>query len=213
MDDLYAAIGYGGLSQDKVITRVRTINAEKSKARRIREELDTADGEELIEQEIKKTHSKKRSDGVIIDGMDNCAIRYAQCCNPLPGDEIIGFITRGYGVSVHKKDCKNIEEKRRGDKEENRFAEARWSTPERPKWFKATLDILAGERNALLADISHTVSSNNIPIVDSNSHRLKNGNAAVLMTIEVASSTQLQNILDSIRKIHGVISAERTGKS
>ncbi len=202
VDDLYAAIGYGGVQLSKVVTRLREEQIRQNK-------LNNAiipDVEKIVQQ----NNDRERKNGVIIDGIDNYPIKYAQCCNPLPGDEIMGFITRGYGVSVHKADCKNVIAGLKSENKE-RWRKAQWAVNESTA-FRATVDIIAEDRTALIADITTTIATNRLPIHEINAHYLKNGNANIIVTIEVSGIEQLKNIILRLQKVPGVISAERTGK-
>ena len=125
-----------------------------------------------------KIKTSKNSTGVIVDGIDNCAIKFAQCCNPLPGDEIVGFITRGHGISVHKKDCVNYLSQKDDPENAARWINVKWESSEKHTgYFKCTLDIVAVDRIGLLADVSSALAMINIFIYESTSRELKNGNA------------------------------------
>ncbi len=202
VDDLYAAIGYGGVQISKVITRLKEDQTRQNK-------LNAAAAVD-VQKLVQDASARERKNGVIIDGIDNYPIKYAQCCNPLPGDEIMGFITRGYGISVHKADCRNVKE---GLKSENRerWRPAIWASNSTSS-FRATIDIIAEDRTALIADITATIANNRIPIYEINAHYLKNGNGNVVVTVEVSGIEQLKNLILRLQKIQGVISAERAGK-
>ncbi len=203
VDDLYAAIGYGGVQLSKIVTRLKE---EQIKQQKLLQPVQPVD----VEQTISRFSKKAQKDGVIIDGIDDCEVKFAQCCNPLPGDDIVGYITRGYGVKVHKSDCKNVELGLESENKE-RWIKAHWSgTPSDS--FRVTIDIISEDRTALLADITTVISANHLPIYEINARFLKNGNANILVTIEVSGTEQLKNIIGRIEKVHGVISAERTGK-
>ena len=146
----------------------------------------------------------------MLDGIEDCAVKYAQCCNPLPGDDIMGFITRGYGVSIYKADCQNVKIGLQGENKD-RWIKAHWAVNSSSA-FRATIDIIADDRTALIADITTAIASNHLPIHEINAHYLKNGNANIILTIEVSGIDQLKSIILRLQKIPGVISAERTGK-
>ena len=203
VDDLYAAISYGGVQLSKVITKLKE---ELLRHQKITAAVQPVD----IEKTISANNKRAQKNGVILDGIDDCAVKYAQCCNPLPGDDIIGFITRGYGVSIHKADCQNVA---LGLKSENRdrWIAAHWAVNSSSS-FRATIDIIAEDRTALLADVTTAIASNRLPIYEINAHYLKNGNANIIVTIEVSGIEQLKNIILRLQKVPGVISAERTGK-
>ncbi|MBO6229568.1 MAG: bifunctional (p)ppGpp synthetase/guanosine-3',5'-bis(diphosphate) 3'-pyrophosphohydrolase [Ruminiclostridium sp.] len=199
-DDFYAAIGYGGVILSKIMQRAKDIynarNADKAQ-------------EESSDEILAASVTKRRKGGVIVEGIDNCLIKFAKCCNPLPGDDIIGFITRGYGVSVHKRDCVNVINSSESEKE--RWINVMWAGGTESESYNATIDIIAEDRTALIADITATIAAGRLPIRQISAHQLKNGNGNVIVTVEVASVEQLNAMIGRIRKIQGVISAERTG--
>ena len=157
------------------------------------------------------TKKNKSTSGIIVDGIDNCLIKFSQCCNPLPGDDIIGFITRGHGVSIHKKDCVNYTSRRKTPEDESRWIAVHWAKDNQTN-YNATLDIVANDRNGLLADISTTLAGIRIPIHEVFARELKNGNANVVITISIAGTEQLNGVINKLRKIDGVISIDRGGK-
>ncbi|MBR1831772.1 MAG: bifunctional (p)ppGpp synthetase/guanosine-3',5'-bis(diphosphate) 3'-pyrophosphohydrolase [Ruminiclostridium sp.] len=198
-EDFYAAIGYGGVILSKIMQRAKDLynarNADKI------QETD----EEIMNRSI----NRRRKGGVVVEGIDNCLIKFAKCCNPLPGDDIIGFITRGYGVSVHKKDCMNVVNSLESEKE--RWINVYWASGTESESYNATIDIIAEDRTALIADITSSIAASRLPIRQITAHQLKNGNGNVIVTVEVASLEQLNALINRICKIQGVISAERTG--
>ncbi len=201
VDDLYAAIGYGGVKLSKIMQRIKDIYARNQAASlpAVQE-----DGNEAMNRNIER---KQRS-GVIVEGIDNCLVKFAKCCNPLPGDKIIGFITRGYGVSVHKQDCVNVINSPPTDKE--RWINVMWASSGSAEYYNATLDIIT-ENMTLVADITSVISASRFSISNISAHPLKNGNGNIIVTVEVASVDQLNTLISRIQKISGVISTERTG--
>lgn len=203
VDDLYAAIGYGGVSMSKIIQRIKEgqLRAQKEQA----QTLPTS--EEISEA----TNRRSRQKGIIIEGVDNCLIKFAQCCTPLPGDPIIGFVTRGFGVSIHKQDCINVINNMDSEENKDRWIKASWAGVE-DETYRATVDIIAEQKSSVIADITSAIAINHISMHELNMHRLKNGNTNILMTIEIAGVEQLANLILRLKKIPGVISVERTGK-
>lgn len=202
IDDFYAAIGYGGVSLSKIMPRI------KGEYQRI---VKPAEINIQPEEEVNKATKRIQRDGVVIEGIDNCLVKYAQCCNPLPGDEVVGFITRGFGVSVHKKDCANYISSIKHDENKARWVKAYWADTTN-NIFKATLDIIAEDRTALIADVTVTLAGNKVPIYEVNAHTLKNGNANIVVSVGLAGLDHLKNIIQKLQKVTGVISVERTGK-
>ncbi|MCM1299052.1 MAG: bifunctional (p)ppGpp synthetase/guanosine-3',5'-bis(diphosphate) 3'-pyrophosphohydrolase [Firmicutes bacterium] len=204
VEDMYAAIGYGGVMLGKVIQRVKE---EYLKQQKPQASVQTAD----VAETVSETIARKQSSGVIVDGLDNCEVHFAKCCNPLPGDDITGFVTRGFGVSVHKADCKNVTDQKRNPANEERWINVKWTASASAN-YEATLDIIAQDRTALMADISVAIAGARIPIHEINAHNLKNGNANIVVTLEISGLEQLKNMMIKLKKIDGVITVERTGK-
>ena len=166
----------------------------------------------LPEENIEQTNRRSRQKGIIIEGVENCAIKFAQCCNPLPGDPIIGFVTRGFGVSIHKQDCINVINNMDSDENRERWIKASWAGVD-DSTYRATIDIVAEQKSSVIADITAAIAFNHIPMHEMNMHRLKNGNTNLLITIEIAGVEQLSNVMARLKKIPGVVSADRTGKA
>ena len=202
VDDLYAAIGYGGVAMSKIIQRIK-----ESQQRALKEHQPIPTSEEITDA----TNRRSRQKGIIVEGVDNCLIKFAQCCNPLPGDPIIGFVTRGFGVSIHKQDCINVINNMDSIENKDRWLKASWAGVE-DETYRTTIDIIAEQKSTVIADITAAIAINHIPMHEMNMHRLKNGNTNLLITIEIAGVEQLANLMLRIKKIPGVISAERTGK-
>lgn len=201
VDDFYAAIGYGGVILSKIMPRIKEDHAKLVSA--VKPVIDTA-------AEIEATNRKAQS-GVIVEGIDNCLVKFSQCCNPLPGDEIIGFITRGHGVSIHKRDCTNVTASQRDESNAGRWIGAYWAI-QSSSTYRATLDIVAHDRHALIADITIILATAHIPIHEINARELKNGNVNIIVTVSIAGVEQLRNLIQNINKADGVISVERSGK-
>ena len=208
VDDFYAAIGYGGVMLSKVMQKAKD---DYLKMQKPAEDLTAAmDGTE-ISRTISDAIARKQSSGVIVDGIDGCEVRFAKCCNPLPGDDITGFVTRGFGVSVHKADCKNVLEQKNNPANAERWINVKWASGTTAT-YEATLDIVAQDRTALAADITLAIASSRIPIHELIAHHLKNGNANITLTVEISGVEQLKNIIVKLNKIDGVVSVERAGK-
>ena len=201
VDDFYAAIGYGGIPLSKVMPRVKDDYVKQQKAAAV------PAGEP---GEVKPT-AKKSSSGVIVEGINNCLVKFAQCCNPLPGDDVVGFITRGYGVSVHKRDCQNVQASMNDPTQRDRWVAVRWADNAATQ-FRSTLDIVAKNSNTMLADISVALANMRVPTHEFNARELKNGNINVLVTISTQGLEHLSSIIQKISKVPGVLSVERSGK-
>lgn len=201
LDDFYAAIGYGGVILSRIMQRL------KDKYQKFYDNSENADQKSFIRQ-------SKSSSGVIVGGESNIIVKFAQCCNPLPGDEIVGFITKGHGVSIHKRDCPTYIAAQNSGKETERWIEAGWATAaNNDTTYRVTLDIVAHENILIIADITKLMAELHIPLTNISVNMLKNGNANVLATINAAGVSQLNNIIAKIRKLPNVISVDRTFKS
>ena len=197
VEDLYAALGYGGIQLWRLMPRIRD-NYNKIKK----------PVEESQEVRYQKAPSKATG-GVIIDGIDNCLIKFSKCCNPLPGDDIIGFITRGYGVSIHKRSCTNVPKDISKAAEPERWVNARWAGDIQDE-FESTLEILASDRTGLLADLTNQLSSMHIFIHALNSRELKDNNAIIYATITVNGLEHLKTVISRLSNISGIISIGRS---
>ena len=200
-DDFYAAIGYGGIQLWKVLPRIREEYQRLTKG---------AEPQELPPPAPAGDHRSKVTSGVLVEGMDNCLVKLSRCCNPLPGDEIVGFITRGFGVSIHKRSCSNVPKDLTQCPEPERWVRAHWAGDVKDD-FKSTLHIVAVDRAGLLADVTQQLSAMKINIHALNSRQERNSqNAFISATISINGLPQLQNIIERLQKIRGVISIDRT---
>ncbi len=219
MDDFYAAIGYGGLAISKFLPRIRD-EYQKAQAEKQAQKAIQAGSEQLSDQLVEHQQSmqqndkqKKSTSSVIVEGIDNCELKFARCCNPVPGDDIIGFITRGHGVSVHKADCSNMVAIKDDEEQKGRFIQVHWAQNRNKTSFFGTLDIISENRTGLLADITILLSNNRVAIERMNTHNMKNGNANIIITISIQDISQLNNIMQQLRKIKGILSVDRYGQS
>jgi guanosine-3',5'-bis(diphosphate) 3'-pyrophosphohydrolase len=198
IEDLYAAIGYGGVQLWRIMPRIKEeYNKLKKPVHEIPEGILTA------------AQPTKASSGVVIDGIDNCLIKFSKCCNPLPGDQIIGFITRGYGVSIHKRSCTNVPAKLEDAPEPERWISAHWAGNVQEN-FKSTLEVVAENRTGLLADLTIQLSNMHIFIHSLNSRETKDNTAIIYATITVNDLDHLKTVITKLSNINGVI---RVGRS
>ncbi len=196
--DLYASIGYGGIQLWKVLPRIK-------------EEYHAKFGEgEQPEITINKNVQKPKrgNSGVIVEGMDDCLIKFSQCCNPLPGDDIIGYVTRGFGVSIHKRGCSNIPEDISKAEEPDRYVRVSWEKDINDS-FHSTLEIICSDRTGVLADVTIALSSMRIFINNLNSRPIGDGKAMVTATIDVFSREHLETVIKRLQSLREVISIKR----
>ncbi len=197
-DEFFAAIGYGGISLMRLMPRIKEDYAKLGK---------TDQPIITVSPQKKRTKSKE---GVIVEGIDNCLIKFSRCCNPLPGDDIIGFITRGHGVSIHTKKCTNVPEDISKSGEPARWITAYWDTNVRED-FKCTLQLFCLNRIGLLADVSSLLANMRIMINDISTRNTKDGRAIIMVTVSVNGVEHLNSLVSKIEKIDGVLTIERTG--
>ncbi len=205
LDDFYAAIGYGGVLLSRLMPRVKE-EFQKTYRSTAEEEKKTA----LIQQTV--TNNKKPSkptSGVVVEGLDGCLVKFAKCCNPLPGDPITGFITRGYGVSIHKQDCVNVINSPKEN--EGRWVKAEWASVVTSEKFKSTIDITSQPRDTLLADVSILLSNMHIPLHTLIAKESKDHSVIMVqITVEVNGVDQLNYLLNSLRAIKGIEDVRRS---
>ena len=208
LDDLYAAIGYGGISSLKVIGRIR-----KDIQRILHQHQEERQAEVPLEGRPdatrpavpKRTHSEK---GIIVEGLSNCLVKFSKCCTPVPGDDIVGFITKGYGVSVHRKDCPNADPARRRPDEEGRWIKVSWAEDVEGT-FRTTLQVVAKDRINLIVDISTVLSSTKTHVASMNARSTPDGFALITLDTDVSSSQQLKTVMRRIEQISGVMRVTR----
>ena len=197
LDDMYAAVGFGTITPNKIVSKLleeyRKVHKEENVDKKI---------EELAKE--RKT-SKPSETGVIVKGIDNCLVKLSKCCNPVPGDEIVGYITKGRGVSVHRKDCKNIKDL---VSEENRMIDVSWYV-DKPSSYNVDILIYSNDRDGLLADIIATVTAQKAPMMNVSSKVSKERIVLTELTLEVNNVVQLNNIIKAVRKVDSVYDVKR----
>lgn len=198
IEDFYAAIGYGGISLMHMMPKIKEDYVKMTKA------------EEPVINIAPVKKRTKSTEGVVVEGIDNCLIKFSRCCNPLPGDNIIGFITRGHGVSIHTRNCPNVPADISKAGEPDRWVVAYWDTNIRED-FKCTLQISCLNRIALLADVSSLLANMHIMINDISTRNTKDGRISIMLTVSVNGVEHLNSLTAKLSKISGVLSVERTG--
>ncbi len=205
-ESVCAAVGHGGLKEGQIINKMQELYDKDHKKAITDEEVLSA----VAESQGKHMKAKSQS-GIVVKGIHDVAVRFSKCCSPVPGDEIVGFITRGRGVSIHRTDCVNIIHM--PELERVRLIDAEWQqSPEEvtgEKYF-AEIKIYANNRSGLLADISRTLTEKNIDILSMNTRTNKQGLATLSTSFEVRSREELNRIIDKISAIESVVDIERT---
>lgn len=199
-DDLYAAIGFGSITANKIISRLK-------------EDYKKATGQDLIEKaEETDTDQKGRRDrqdvpesGIVVKGIDNCLVRLSKCCNPVPGDRIVGYITRGRGVSVHRSDCTNVENL---IKENGRLIDVSWHTASNVA-YNADITVLANDRIGLFMEISNTIGDLKIPLKSINARTTRDMTAIMNLTVEITDTDKLDLLIKRLKKTSGVFEVTR----
>ncbi len=217
LDEMYAAIGYGGLTAQKAANRVRDellhINraaamvkaAEEAAARAAQEAKEAKAAQEAKSNLPRKVKSEK---GIVVEGLSNCLVKFSKCCTPVPGDEIVGFITRGYGVSVHRKDCPNAQPDHHVEANQGRWIKVSWSDDIRDS-YSTSLEVVCKDRSGLLVDISTAMSTCKVNVNGMNVHTTADGFAIFHLTISVADSKQLEQVMRKIHQISNVMKVNR----
>lgn len=201
IEDLFAAIGYGSTNASRFITRFKT------ECKKIVAKDTTLTVDDIIPMVVKTT-SKPNNSGVVVEGIENCLTRFSHCCNPVPGDEIIGYVTRGRGVAIHRADCINMLNVMNNDEENSRFINVHWADATSAS-FKSSLNITATDRSNLLVEVMQSLSELKIPITNVNARSIKNGLALIELTMEVPDTERLDKAIKQINKVDGVISIVR----
>ena len=199
IDDMYASVGFGAISPSKVISRMLEEYRKEHKELNIDEKI-----EEL--SKAKKINKKASDNGIVVKGIDNCLVKLSKCCNPVPGDDIIGYITKGRGVSVHRTDCVNVKELL---DEDGRIIDVEWYNANKQASYTVDIEIYANDRSGLLADIIKELSALKTKLLAVNSRANKEKIAITEVSVEVENLEELNKILRVLRKIDSVYEVKR----
>ena len=208
LDDMYAAIGYGGVTSLKLIGRLR-----EDIQRILHQHQAERQAEVPVEGQPEVTrpavpvreHSEQ---GIVVQGLSNCLVKFSKCCSPVPGDEIVGFITRGYGVSVHRKDCPNADPARRPPEEAGRWIKVSWGGKTRES-YRTNLQVVSKDRPNLMVDISTILSAAKVHVSSLNARSTADGFALISLAVDVSDSQQLQAVMRRLEQISGVMRVTR----
>ncbi|HHW70582.1 MAG TPA: bifunctional (p)ppGpp synthetase/guanosine-3',5'-bis(diphosphate) 3'-pyrophosphohydrolase [Clostridiales bacterium] len=196
IEDVYAAVGYGGMTTNQVLTRL---------IEEYKKTIKISSPETVVKDVKRAKHQKTQETGVIVKGVDNIKVRFARCCNPVPGDKIIGYITRGRGVSVHRADCANVTD---SSIEEYRLIEVEWVEADKASYF-AEIQIIADDRHSLLADISVAIAEMDLNVTAINARTTKNKQVVINLVLEIGNRKQLDRVMKQFKKIDGIIDIYR----
>ncbi|MGN0984926.1 MAG: RelA/SpoT family protein [Candidatus Enterenecus sp.] len=216
LDELYAAIGYGGMSAQKAAGRMkeeltRMGRLERQAAERQAFQEAAASGEAIFpsgKPEQPKVHHS--SNGIIVAGLDNCMVKFAKCCTPVPGDPVVGFITRGYGVSIHRQDCPNADPARRKPEEAGRWVAASWADNELTS-YRTSLEISAKDRDGLTLDVATVLSAQKVRVNNLSARSQPDGYAVIILELSVKDKSELAGVINKLNQISGVFLVRRAG--
>ncbi len=200
-DDFFAAIGYGGILLSRLIPRLR-----EEYQRAAREEAAV----QKLTQQAEPIRHKSQSGGVVVENMDNCLVKFARCCDPVPGDDIIGFITRGFGVSVHKRDCPNVPRVIAECDQPERWVAASWEQSQNSS-FKVGIHLVIRDRDRLIADVTTQLALMHVTIYAINAREPKDDHGDMQITVGVNSTEHLNMVISRLSKVSGVVSVTRAG--
>ena len=205
-DAVLAALGHGGLKEGQIVNKMLEFYERDHRRNMTNDEVLAA----VAENSLIRTYGDRTKKGIIVKGIDDVAVRFSKCCSPVPGDEIVGFVTRGRGVSIHRTDCINVITLPEMDR--MRLIDADWQQREEGfgEKYTADINIYANNRNGLLADISKTLTEKNINILALNTRISKQGVVTLAVSFEISSREQLNHVIEKIRNIESVIDIERT---
>ena len=209
LDDMYAAIGYGGVTSLKLIGRLR------EEIQKILKQHQ-ADRQAEVPVEAGKPEATRPAvptraggeQGIVVEGLDNCLVKFSKCCTPVPGDEIVGFITRGYGVSVHRRDCPNAAPERRRPEEAGRWIKVSWGTNTRESYLTA-LQVVAKNRLSLIMDVSTALAAIKTRVSSLNARSTPDGFTLITMDVDVSDREQLRGVIRRLEQISGVMRVTR----
>ena len=216
LEDLYAAIGYGGFTAQKAVSRIQGELQRRPQQRQQDQLLLEAAAEEKKEEPAKAPDAAKQQkqpkavkseQGIIVEGLDNCLVKFSKCCTPVPGDDIVGFITRGYGVSVHRADCPNASAEKRAE-QPDRWIRVSWGTDTNDS-YPTTIEAVCKDRLNLLLDISAALSSTKTFVLGLNTRSTEDGFAIIRVEVRIKDGTQLNNLMNKLHQISGVLKVTR----
>ena len=211
LEEMYAAIGYGGFSAQKAVSRMQGELQRVAKQHQLEQQAAEAAEAKPPKEEPRASEPKKikSEQGIIVEGLDNCLVKFSKCCTPVPGDEIVGFITRGYGVSVHRADCPNASpEKRAAPDQAGRWIKVSWGSDTNES-YPTILEALCKDRHNLLLDISAALSTTNTFVLGINTRSTEDGFAICRLEVRIRDGQQLKMLMNKLNQISGVLSVTR----
>ena len=216
LDELYASIGYGGTTAVKSVARIKDelarlgrLQAEKAAAAaKTTAESVIVPGSTAQSQPSGQVKPKHSDSGIIVEGLGNCLVKFAKCCTPVPGDPVIGFITRGYGVSVHRADCPNAAPEKRKPEEADRWVKVSWVESSLPN-YKTALELSSKDRDGLTLDVAMALSAAKVKVNALTARSLPDGHASINIVVEVKDKEELATVINKLNNIQGVYHVAR----
>ncbi len=202
IDDFYAAVGYGGIQMTRLMPGIKDDYNRNWKPK------DTQPPKPVIQNDFKET--QKSTNGIVVEGIDNCLVKMAKCCSPIPGEEIIGFINRGTGLTIHRRDCVNVPLDPALSPEPARWVNAHWDGSVKVE-ARSTIDVYAIDRDGVVLDITTKMAGAHVKIHSINARPINEGNCLTTMTISVNSREHLESVSKLLKKVDGVYHIERSG--
>jgi GTP pyrophosphokinase len=200
-----AAIGHGGLKEGQVFNKLVEAYDKENKKNLTDEQVL-----EAVSENQEKLHITKNKGGIVVKGIHDVAVRFSKCCSPIPGDEIVGFVTRGRGITIHRTDCVNVLNMSELDR--SRLIEAEWQQPDtrNAEKYLAEIQVYANNRTGLIVDISKIFTERKIDLRNVNSRTNKQEKATLSLSFFVGSKEELNSVIEKIRQVESVLDVERT---
>jgi GTP pyrophosphokinase len=200
LDEMYAAIGYGGISALKIVNKIRDELRIVSKTKKKDEPPEQPEPKAIVRE--------KPVRGVMVEGLDNCLIKFARCCSPVPGDPVVGFITRGYGVSVHRRDCHNYIKFLKNPGEEGRWVRVTWAVTE-GNLYSTLIHVQMRDRTGIVVDVASVLNALNVKISSFNARASSTGDVLVSIVVDVANRDELISAMAKLMAVPGVTDVRR----
>ncbi len=221
LDELYAAIGYGGTSAQKAAARIKDEMGRQGRMERqiaqqqLASAAAAADQQDTIfpstaKQPFQPQRPKRTKSGIVVQGLDNCMVKFSKCCTPVPGDPVIGFITRGYGVSVHRQDCPNASPLKRAE-DPSRWVEVAWVESDQ-EYYQTSLELSAKDRDALALDVAMALSTQKVKLHNISARSQPDGYAVIYLELSVKGTSELSSVINKLSQIPGVFLVRRSGE-
>jgi GTP pyrophosphokinase len=209
LDEMYAAIGYGGLTAVKAVNRVKEEMLFLDRQEKALQKAALPPSERPAAPPKAPAKPQRSESGIIVEGLGNCLIKFSKCCTPVPGDPVVGFITRGYGVSIHRADCPNAAPEHRKPGEEGRWVKVSWVEGELPG-YETALELSAKDRDGLTLDVAMVLSTAKVKVTTLSARSAPDGYAVISIALEVKNRDELNSLIGKLGQISGVYQVKRS---